>query len=67
MKDRKLNLSELKLQSFVTAVSDKKSETAKGGINTVNCNPIGSLVMCGTAVCTLDAGNPGCFENLNVK
>ncbi|WP_222931315.1 pinensin family lanthipeptide, partial [Xanthovirga aplysinae] len=34
MKKKKLNLGQIKLESFVTSLEDKKAETAKGGHQT---------------------------------
>ncbi len=67
MKKKIFDLSELKVQSFVISVEDEKSDTVKGGIDTINCSPLVSVVGCGTVACTLNVANPDCFGNLNVK
>ena len=38
MKNNKLKLNDLKINSFVTALNDKKAQTVQGGLTLNHCN-----------------------------
>ena len=49
MKTKKLNLSDLKVKSFVTALDENNTKTVQGGITRFPCYTFGCTInICGT-------------------